>query len=134
MEDLNKEFQAEVVDEDVANGHKEISDNLCPTTQGGTRKTDVSCHPEACEEGDGKLEHEGCDVGREGDETKVEHLRTEDEMVENIIQHPFQHEVQATAGAIAEQLQAHELAERWIEEVDGRGEGAFDPGFYVFEG
>ena len=47
-------------------------------------------HPEAREEGDGELEDKSSDVGRKSDETEVEHLGTEDEMVENIVQHPLQ--------------------------------------------
>ena len=33
MEHLDKEFQAEIVDEDVADGHKEVPDNLRPAFQ-----------------------------------------------------------------------------------------------------
>ena len=94
----------------------------------------MACHPKAREESDGKLEHKSCDVGSKSDKSKVEYLAVEDEMVENIVQHPLQHEVQATAGRIAEQLKAHHLAKRRIEEVDDRGQGAFYPGFYVSEG
>ena len=86
----------------------------------------MACHPEAREEGDGELEHEGRDVGREGDETEVEDLLAEDVIVEDIVQHPLQDEVQAAAGRITEQLEAHHLAERRIEEVDDRSQGAFD--------
>lgn len=91
-------------------------------------------HPETRQEGDGELEHEGCNMGRKGNEAKVENLTFEDEMVENIVQHPFQNEVQATTSRITEQLEAHHLAERRIEEVDDRGQGAFNPFFYVLEG
>lgn len=94
----------------------------------------MSRHPETCQEGDGEFEHEGRNVGREGDETKVENLTFENEMIENIVQHPLQNEVQAAAGRIAEQFEAHHLAERRIEEVDDLGQSAFDPGFYVAEG
>ena len=94
----------------------------------------MSSHPEAREEGDGKLEHKGCNVGREGDEAEVEDLTMEDEMVEDIVQYPLQNEVQATAGRIAEQLEAHHLAERRIEEVDELRQSTFYPGFYVAEG
>ena len=131
---LNEEFQAEVVDEDVADGHKEISDNLRPALQCGARKTDVARHPEAREESDGELEHEGCNVRRKSDEAKVENLTFENEMIENIVQHPFQNQVQATAGRIAEQLKAHHLAEWRIEEIYDLGQGAFYPRFYVFQG
>ena len=94
----------------------------------------MSRHPETRQEGDGELEHEGRDMGRECDEAKVEDLSMEYKMVENIVQHPLQDEVQATACRIAEQLEAHHLAERRIEEVNDRGQSAFDPGFYVFQG
>ena len=123
---LDEKFQAEVVDEDIADGDKEIPDNLCLTAQCGARETDVSRHPEAREEGDGELEHEGRDVGREGDETEVEDLLAEDVIVEDIVQHPLQDEVQAAASRVTEQLEAHHLAEWRIEEVDDRSQGAFD--------
>ena len=90
-------------------------------------------HPEAREEGDRELEYKSRDVGGEGNEAEVEYLSTENEMVENIVQHPLQNEIQATAGRITEQFEAHQFAERWIKEVDDRGQGAFNPGFYVFE-
>ena len=134
MEHLDEEFQAEIVDEDVADGHKEIPDNLCPAFQSRARKTDVARHPETREEGDGELEHKGGDVGRESDETKVDDLGVEDKMIEHIVQHPFQNQIQATASRITEQLKAHHLAERRIEEVDDLGQGAFNPKFYVFQG
>lgn len=89
-------------------------------------------HPEAREEGDGKLEDESRNVGRKSDEAEVEHLLVENEMVENIVQYPFQNEVQATAGRITEQIEAHHLAEWRIEKVDDLGQSAFYPGFYVF--
>ena len=134
MENFDKEFQAEVVDEYIANGHKEVPDNLCPTTQCRARKTDMSRHPKAREEGDGELENESCYVRREGHETKVENLTFEDEVIEHIIQHPLQHQVHAATSRIAEQLEGHHLVEWRIEKVDDRGQGAFYPGFYVFHG
>jgi len=94
----------------------------------------VARHPETREESDGELEYKGCNVGREGDEAEVKDLAFEDEMVENIVQHPFQNQIESTASRITEQLEAHELAERRIEKVDDRGQSAFYPGFYVFEG
>ena len=93
----------------------------------------MSRHPEAREEGDGELEHKGRDVGREGDEAEVEDLAFENEMIENIVQHPLQNEVQATASGIAEEFKTHDFAEKRIEEVDDLGQGAFHPGFYVSE-
>ena len=134
MEDLNEEFQAEVVDENIANGDEEIPHNLCSAPQSGTGKADVACHPEAREESDGKLEYEGCNVRRESDEAQVEDLTFENKMIENIVQHPFQNEIQAATGRITEQLEAHHLAERRIEEVDDRGQGVFYPFFYVLDG
>ena len=131
---LNEEFQAEVINEDVTDSDKKIPDNLRPAFQRRARETDMARHPEAREESDGELEHEGRDVGREGDETKVKHLSAEDEMVKNIVQHPLQNKVQATAGRITEQFETHHLAERRIEEVDELRQGAFHPGFYVAEG
>ena len=85
MEHFDEEFQAEVVDEDVDHGDKEIPHNLGPAPQSGTRKANVSCHPETSEEGNGKLEHKGSNVRRKGNETKVENLTFENEMIENIV-------------------------------------------------
>ena len=134
MEDLNEEFQAEIVDENITYGNKEIPDNLRSTTQCGARETDVSRHPETRQEGNGELEHEGGDMRRESNEAKVEDLAFENEMIKNIVQHPLQNEVYATTCCIAEQLQAHHLAKGRIEKIDDRGQSAFNPGFYVLKG
>ena len=93
MQHLDEELQTEVVDEDVNDGHKEIPDNLRPTLQGGTRETDMACHPEARQESEGELEHEGRNVGCEGHKAKVEDLTFKDKMVENVIEHPLQSQV-----------------------------------------
>ena len=91
MEHLDEEFQAEVVDEDVAHGNEEIPDNLRPATQSRPREADMSCHPETRQESDRKLEYKGGDMRCESYETEVEHLRMENKMVENIVQNPLQH-------------------------------------------
>lgn len=93
LEHFDEEFQAEVVDENVAYGDEEIPDNLRPAAQGGARETDMARHPETRQEGDGELEHKGRDMGCKGNEAKVKDLTFEDEMIENIVQHPFQNEV-----------------------------------------
>ena len=84
-------------------------------------------HPETRQEGDGELENEGRNMGRESDEAKVDHLTVKHEMVEDVIQHPFQGQIQAAASRITKQLKAHHLAEWWIKEVDDRGQCAFNP-------
>lgn len=94
----------------------------------------MSRHPKTCQEGYGELEHEGRDMGRESNKTEVKDLSAKHIMIENIVQHPFQRQIEAAAGTITKQLQAHHLAERWIEEVNDRGQSAFYPGFYVFQG
>ena len=134
MEHLHEEFQAEVVDQDVDHGDDEIADDLGSPTEGGPREADVACHPESREEGDGELEHEGGDVGCEGDETQVEHPSVEHEVIEHIVEHPLQCQIQTAAATIAEQLQRHDLPEGRIEEVDDRGQQLLSTGFYVSEG
>ena len=134
MQHLDEELQAEVINEDVADGDHEIPDDLRPAFQRGAREADVARHPEAREEGDGELEHEGRDVGREGHKAQVEDVTFKDKMIEHVVEHPLQDQVQATAGAVAEQLEAHHLAERRIEEVNELRQSAFYPGFYVAEG
>ena len=134
MQHFDEEFQAEVIDKDIADSDKEIPDNLRPAFQRGAREADVARHPKACEEGNGELEHEGRDVGRESNETKVDYLLVEDVIIKDIVQHPLQHEVQAAAGRITEQFETHHFAERRIEEVNKLRQGAFHPGFYVSEG
>ena len=84
-------------------------------------------HPETRQESNGKLEDERSYVGRESDKAEVDHLTMKHEMVENIIQYPFQNQIHAAAGCIAKQFDAHQLAERRIEEVDDRGQRAFNP-------
>ena len=133
MEHLHEELQTKIIDQDVDHCGEEISYNLRPASQGGTRKADVARHPETRQEGDGKLEDEGGDVRGESDKTQVKDLRLEHEMVEDIIQHPFQSQVQATATAVTEKIQRHELPERRIEEVDDGSHQFLDTGFYGFE-
>ena len=94
----------------------------------------MACHPETRQESDGKLEHKGRDMRCESYETEVKDLAFENEVIENIVQHPFQHKIHSAASRIAEQFKAHHLVEKWIEKVDDRGQGAFNPGFYVFQG
>lgn len=94
----------------------------------------MTCHPKACEEGDGELEDESRNVGRESDEAEIENLFVEDEMVENVIEHPLQNKVHAATSRITEQFEAHHLAEWRIEKVDDRGQCSFNPFFYVLEG
>ena len=67
-------------------------------------------HPETREESNRELEHEGRNVGRECDETEVKDLTFEDEMIENIVQHPLQHKIHSAACRVTEQLKAHHLA------------------------
>ena len=85
VQHLNEQFQTKIIDEDVADGDEQIPDNLCPAAQGGTREADVARHPEARQEGDGKLEDESRDVGGESNKTKIENLGVENEMVENVV-------------------------------------------------
>ena len=94
----------------------------------------MACHPEAGQEYDRKLEDERRNMRLEGDETKVENLTFENEMIQHIIQHPIQRQIEAAAGRVTEQFEAKELAERRIEKVDDRGQGAFYPRFYVSKG
>ena len=134
MQHLDEEFQAEVIDKDIADSDKEIPDNLRPAFQRGTREADVARHPETREESDGELEYKGRDVRREGDEAKIEHLSAENEMVEDIVQRPLQNEVQSATSTVTKQLKTHNLSEGRIEEVYELSQGAFHPGFYVSEG
>ena len=91
----------------------------------------MACHPEARQEGNGELEDESGDVGREGDEAQVEYLGLEHKMVENVVEQPFQSQVQATATAVAEQLQAQEASEWRIKEIDDRCQQSLDTFFYI---
>ena len=131
---LNEELQTEVVDEDIDYSYKEIPYNLRPTPQRRARETDMPCHPEARQKSDGEFEHKGCNMRRKGNEIEVKDLAFENEMIEHIVQHPLQSQVQSSAGRITEQLKAHHLAERRIKEVDDLGQSAFNPKFYVFQG
>ena len=87
----------------------------------------MACHPETRQESDGELENEGRNMGRESDEAQVDHLTMKQEMVENVIQHPLQSQIQAAATRITKQLKAYHFAEWRIEEVDDRGQRTFNP-------
>lgn len=81
MEHLVEKFQQNIVQYKIHQSNHQISDNLRSTSQIGTRKTDVTRHPETRQERDGKLQQKGCDMWRESDETQIEDLSLEDEMV-----------------------------------------------------
>lgn len=133
VQHFDEQFQTKVIDEDVADGDKQIPDNLCPAAQGGTREADVARHPEASQEGNWELEDEGRDVGRESNKSEVENLGMEDEMIENVVQRPFEAEVETSASRVTKQFEDHHFAERRIEKIDDRSQSALDPGFYVFD-
>lgn len=78
----------------------------------------MACHPETCQESDGKPEDKGRNMRCEGHETKVENLAFENEMIQHIIQHPIQSKVEATASRVTEQFKVEKLAEGRIEKVD----------------
>ena len=136
MQHFHEEFQTEIVDQEVYYGNHQVPDNLRSAAQCGARETDVARHPEACKEGDGKLEDESGDMGREGQKcnvsvekelAEIEHFGTKNEVIKNIIQHPFQSEVEAATSRVTKQFQTEKLAEGRIEEVDDRGQSAFNP-------
>ena len=133
MQNLNEEFETEIVDKEVHNSNHQVPDNLRSAAQCWAWETDMACHPETCQESDGKPEDKGRNVRREGHETKIEDLAFENEMIQHIIQHPIQSKVESAAWRVTEQFEAHHFAERRIKKVDDRGQGAFKPGFYVFE-
>ena len=132
MEDLHKEFQAQVIDQDVDQRDKKITYDLGSSTQSGAAETDMSSHPETRKESNGEFEDESGNMGRKSNETQIEHLAMKYKMIEYVIQHPFQDQVQATTTAIAEEFQRHDLPERRIEEVDDRGQELLDRRFYGF--
>jgi hypothetical protein len=89
LEDLHKEFQAKIINENIAQCDHEITDDLGPSAQGGAAETDVARQPEAREEGDGELKDESGNVGREGNKTQIKHLAFEHIVIEHIVKHPF---------------------------------------------
>ena len=94
----------------------------------------MSRHPEARQEGDGKLEDEGGDMRGEGDGAEMKQVSVEHEMVEDVIEHPFQRQVQAAASTVAEQLQGDELPKGRIEEIDDPRQQALNALFYGTDG
>lgn len=131
MQHFNKELQTKVIDEDVDYCHKKIPHNLRSTLQRGPRETNMTRHPKSRQESDGELKDKGSNVRCEGDETEAEDLSFEDIMIENIVQRPFQHQIQSTASPITEQLETHHLAERRVEKVNDFGQSALYPRFYA---
>ena len=81
MEHLVEKLQQNIVQHKVDQSHHQISDYLRSTSQIGTRKTDVTRHPETRQERDGKLQQKSCDMWRESDEAQIEDLSLEDKMV-----------------------------------------------------
>ena len=68
MKHLVEKLQQNIVQYKIHQSNHQISDYLRSTSQIGTRKADVTRHPETRQERDGKLQQKGCDMGRESDE------------------------------------------------------------------
>jgi hypothetical protein len=134
LEDFHKEFQAKVIDDNVAQGNQEVPNYLCSASQSGASEADVTCHPKAGEESNGELEHKSGDMRGESNETQIKHFATEHKMIKHIVKHPFQGKVQAATTAVTEQIQRHELLKRRIEKVDDRNQQLFNAFLYVSDG
>ena len=79
--DVDEEMEAEVVDQKVDTHDDDVTVKLMPATERGLGESDVFVQPETREEGDGKDNAEGRDVGRDGDRTDMNHLVAEYKVV-----------------------------------------------------
>ncbi len=98
---LYKEFQTNIVEQDAHSYDKKVSDQLWPTAHFRLFEADVSTQPESAEESDRKSEYEWRNVGTDGNRADVQHIVTEDEIVENEVQHPVEHHIGTTRTTIA---------------------------------
>ena len=64
-------------------------------------EADVSTQPETAEKCDREREYKRRNVGTDGNRADVQHIVTEDEIVENEVQHPVEHHIRATRTTIA---------------------------------
>ena len=61
----------------------------------------------------------------------MKYLAMKHKMIEHVIKHPFQTQIQATAATVTEQFQAHDFPKRRIEEVDDGSHQRLNMVFYV---
>ena len=131
LEHLDKELQTQIIDQDINDSDDEVTYDLCPSSQSGAREADVTCHPKTSQESDGELEDESSDMRSESEESQMKHLAMKHKMIEHVIKHPFQCQIQAATATITEQFQAHHLPERRIEKVDDGSHQRLNMVFYV---
>ena len=83
MADFYEKFEAYVVDKDAHSHHEQVAHELRPATHFRLFEADVSAQPKTAEKGYRKSENERCNVGTDGNRSDVQHIVTEDEIVEN---------------------------------------------------
>ncbi len=103
---VDEKLQPEIVDQEIDGYNDTIAEELLSTTERGLGKGDILIEPKACEEGDGEDNAQRGYVGRKGDKAEVEHLVTQEEVVDQEIEYPVEHHVACAADAIAEKFDA----------------------------
>ena len=96
-----EKFEADIVDEDAHSHNKKVAHELRPPSHFRLFEADVSTQPEPAKESDRECEHKRRNVGTDGYRTDVQHIVTEDEIVENEVQHPVENHIGATRTTIA---------------------------------
>ena len=80
-----EEFQTHIVDKDAHCHHKQISDELRPSTHFRFFETDISSQPKTTEKSYWECEYERSNVGTDSNWSDVQHIMAEYEIVENKI-------------------------------------------------
>ena len=101
---LDEEFQEEIIDHHRAGDGEEVAEKLRPRGKRRTAERHMAVQPEPREEGQRKNDQHRRDMRGNRDETEVEQLLVEHEIIEQEIASPAENHVRAAANGITERL------------------------------
>lgn len=119
MEDFHKEFQPEIVDEQIDTYDGHVAHELLSSAQTGGGKRNVFLQQETRKQRYGEGNQQGCYMRSEGGETQLDEPSPENKIVGYEIEHPVETDIGCTAYAVAEKFPAEIPAERGMEKIDG---------------
>jgi hypothetical protein len=114
---FDKDLQEHIIEYDTDHGDYKVAEQLYSSFQERTLEHHVHTQVKADGERKAKGNKKGSNVGREGNEPKVQDLLFQDEIVCDKINKDVQQCVTASASCVAKHLQGHKPLKQRIEQV-----------------
>lgn len=116
---LNKEFQADIVQNKRTQNRECIAPQLTALTKLSSLKSHIAIEPETREKCDRKDNNERGDVGRHNHHTQIDKALGYDKMVDNEIPHQIEHHITTPTSSVSENLTREDFPKRLdVEDVD----------------